>query len=99
MTKTPTQPTVNGSYWSSATLGAMIDRGHRLALYCDEWPNNCGFVKWIDLPKLASHLGRDHSSLAPDILPHLWCLKCGGRRVTIRDHPPVPGVGNAHFHG
>lgn len=101
MPKTPTPPPT-GSYWSSGTLGALIDHGYRIAIYCEnprEAGVTCGFVKWADLEKLARRLGRDHSSLAPDITPHMWCTKCGGRKVSIRCHPPAPGIGQSHYHG
>lgn len=94
MTKTPTKPTkatddTRKPYGSTDTLGAMIDDGYQLALYCENYdgPTSCGFVKWVDLEKLAAKLGRDHSSLAPAILPGMWCTKCQGKKVSVRLHP------------
>jgi hypothetical protein len=86
MTETAPRP-----YWTNDTIGSLIDDGYELALYCENYrgPTSCGFVKWVDLEKLAAHLGRDHSSLAPAILPHMHCTKCGGKKVSVRLHPPT----------
>jgi hypothetical protein len=85
------QESAMADHYTIDTLGAMIDGGYQLALYCENYrgPTSCTFVKWVDLEKLAAHLGRDHSSMAPDILPHLFCTKCGGEKVSVRLHPPT----------
>lgn len=86
---TPTEAELQARYdrYSINSIGKLIDHGYSVALYCDAPRDPCGFVKWIDLPKLAEHLGRDHGCLASDITPHLWCTKCGGKTVAIRLHP------------
>jgi hypothetical protein len=71
------------------SLGKLIDKGYNVALYCEAPRDPCGFIKWVDLPKLAEHLGRDHGCLHDDLVPHLWCTKCGGKAVAIRLHPPT----------
>lgn len=71
------------------TLGALIDDDYQVALYCEN-PHEgltCGFVKWLDLEKLAGKLGRDHGSMHDDLVPHLFCTKCGGKKVSMRLHP------------
>lgn len=71
------------------TLGALIDDDYRVALYC-ETPRDgltCGFVKSLDLEKLAAKLGRDHGSMHDDLVPYLFCTKCGGKKVSLRLHP------------
>lgn len=101
-TPLPTEPQRSKQGSHTETIGDLIDGGYKIALYCENRDSvgvSCGFVKWVDLEKLACRLGRDHSCLAPDITPYMWCLKCRGRKVTLRMHPPVPGIGNAHFHG
>ncbi|SFI81047.1 hypothetical protein [Aerobium aerolatum] len=71
------------------TLGVLIDHGYKVALYCENPRDGltCGFVKWLDLEKLAAKLGRDHSCLRDDLVPNLFCTKCGGKKVSIRLHP------------
>jgi hypothetical protein len=73
------------------TLGKLIDGDYQVALYCENPRNGltCGFVKWMDLPKLADKFGRDHGSLHDDLVPRLWCTKCGGKAVSLRLHPPT----------
>ncbi len=73
------------------TLGACLDDNYQIALYCENYRSgvSCGFVKWLDLEKLVARLGRDHSSMRDDLLPHLWCPKCGSGKVSIRLHPPT----------
>lgn len=73
------------------TIGRLIEFNHRVALYCENYRGglSCGFVKWLDLEKLAERLGSDHGCLHDDLVPHLWCTKCGGKRVSIRMHPPA----------
>lgn len=75
--------------YSVNTVGKLIDNGYKVALYCENPRDGltCGFVKWLDLEKLAAKLGRDHGCLAADITPHLWCTKCGGKKVSLRMHP------------
>lgn len=77
------------------TIGRLIQFNQRIALYCENYREglSCGFVKWLDLEKLAERLGRDHGVLHDDLVPHLFCPKCGGRRVSLRLHPPT-GWGN-----
>lgn len=105
MQKTPTRPMDEPARKRRGvieTIGDMIDHEQRMAVYCDnrrEYGLTCGFIKWADLEKLAARLGRDHSCLAPAITPYMWCPLCGGRKVTLRMHPPVPEGGQSHFHG
>lgn len=73
------------------TLGALIDDDYQVALDCEN-PHEgltCGFVKWLDLEKLAAKLGRNHGCLASDITPHVCRTKCGGKKVSVRLHPPT----------
>lgn len=63
------------------TLGAMIDSGHRIAVYCDR-------------PGLAERLGRDHGAMHDDLAPKLRCSKCGSKAVSIRVHPPTTPSGD-----
>ena len=71
------------------TLGVLIDDDYQVALYCENPRDGltCGFVKWLDLEKLAAKLGRDHGSMHDDLVPHLFCTKCGGKKVSLRLHP------------
>lgn len=84
------------------TIGALIDGGYSLFMYCEEangW-DRCGYSKQLDLEKLAARLGRDHGSMHDDLIPHhLYCLKCQSRNVSLRLHPPTPDQGKAHDHG
>lgn len=77
--------------YSINSIGKLIDHGYRVALYCENPRDGltCNFVKWLDLEKLAAKLGRNHGCLASDITPHLWCTKCGGKKVSVRLHPPT----------
>ena len=76
--------------YTANTLGVLIDYGYEVALYCENLHDglNCDFVKMLDLEKLAAKLGRDHGCRHDDLVPHLWCTKCGGKNVSIRLHPP-----------
>jgi hypothetical protein len=77
------------------TLGALIDNRTGLWLHCGAGPRDdgtsCHFSRPIDLSKLTAHLGRDHSSMADDLLPHLFCPKCRSRRVSITLSPSTKG--------
>lgn len=57
------------------TLGALIDNGMTLSVYCAE--TGCGHSASLDLELLAARLGRGHGSMAADLLPHLTCARCG----------------------
>jgi len=73
------------------TLGACIDGGYTITMHCEARHNGlmCHYSKVLDLEKLAKKLGRDHSSMHNDLVPHLWCLKCGSKNVSIRLGPPT----------
>lgn len=68
------------------TLGVLIDDGYGLAIYCEN--QDCRHWVWADLPALAARLGRDHSTMHDDLTPKLRCSKCGGKRISLRLHPP-----------
>lgn len=73
---------------SMNSLGACIEYNHTITMYCEEGGTEpCRFYKVLDLQKLAETLGPDHSTLHDDLTPHLWCLKCGSRKVTLRLSP------------
>lgn len=77
--------------YSVNTIGKLIDNGYKVALYCENARDGltCNFVKWLDLEKMAAKLGRDHGCLRDDLVPHLFCTKCDGKKVSIRLHPPT----------
>ena len=85
----PTQPLVRID-----TLGACIDRNYRIALHCEQTYGlaPCNYFQWLDLEKLAAKLGRDHGCLRDDLVPHLWCLRCGSHNVSIRLHSLAPKI-------
>ncbi|MEO3389484.1 hypothetical protein [Mesorhizobium sp. CAU 1741] len=72
------------------TIGICLDEGYRIAVCCNVWRDGapCNWWKWLDLEKLAAKLGRDHSSMHDDLVPHLYCLRCGSKDVGLRLDPP-----------
>lgn len=86
---TPTEAELQARYerYRMNSIGKLIDNNYKIALYCERPQERCGFVKWLDLEKLANWLGRDHGCLASDLTPHLFCTKCGGKAVALRLHP------------
>ena len=56
------------------TIGKLVDEGMTLTAYCHA--PGCGHSAGL---ALAGRLGRDHSSMAPALLPRLTCSKCGAK--------------------
>jgi len=83
--------TIRKDPYTTDTIGKLIDGEYALTLYCEERHNGywCHWYKKLDLEKLALKLGRDHGSMHWDLVPHLWCLKCGSRNVSLRLSPPT----------
>lgn len=77
------------------TLGKCIDKGYQIGLHCNQWRDGapCNFFKWLDLDKLSGTLGRDHSCMHNELVPHLWCTRCGSRQVSLI-LSPIKTAGN-----
>ncbi|HEV7252504.1 MAG TPA: hypothetical protein VGN97_05330 [Mesorhizobium sp.] len=69
------------------TIGWLIDHRHSLSLTCED----CGHHATLDPAALAAKLGRDHSYLAPDLLPRMKCSQCGTKHLALSVSGAQPG--------
>lgn len=71
-----------------ATIGDHIDERYTITAHCRCRPPYGERSVNLDLEALAARLGRDHSAMAPDLIPHLRCSVCGRRPEMITVAPP-----------
>lgn len=65
----------------SNSIQQRIDWGHTMHVYCHN--PKCQHRSTLDLLKLRDRLGPDHGALSDDLMPHLVCSKCGGRKIGL----------------
>jgi hypothetical protein len=71
---------------STGTLGALIDGGYTLYVFCAS--DNCNESNKVDLEALAGRYGRDHGAMHWDLVKLPWrCQRCGSRSVSFRLQP------------
>lgn len=68
------------------TIGAMIDNGYVLHVYCETW--GCPESKRVDLESLAARYGRQQRAMHWDLVKLPWrCQRCKGTKVSFRVQP------------
>jgi len=68
---------------SISTIGIVIATGHEIWVHCNTF--GCNHRGRLNLVPLAHRLGMDHSSLADDLRPHVFCPKCRDAGKPDRD--------------
>lgn len=65
------------------TIGKCIVTGHTITAHCHG--HGCHKATRLNLVQLARRLGIDHSSMALDLIPHLFCADCraAGRKSSF----------------
>lgn len=80
------------------TIQTFIDSGDRLEAWCHN--PACNHHQRLDMIALREKLGPDHGSMHDDLVPLLYCSKCGGKKIGLirqargNDEKSMRGVHN-----
>jgi hypothetical protein len=69
----------------NGTIGAMIDHGYTLWVFCHR--RGCNHSRKMDLQMLAKELGRSHSAMHKDLASKLKCSACGSKQLGLTATP------------
>ncbi len=69
----------------NGTIGAMIDHGYTLWVFCHG--RGCKHRSKMDLQMLAQLLGRNYSAMHRDLAPKLKCSACGSKQLGLSATP------------
>ena len=71
------------------TFQSLIDDRMTVTAYCHA--SACNHNATLDLKRMRDRFGPDAPAMRDDVLPMLYCSKCGGKKLGLIYTPPSPG--------